>query len=74
MTASLKAKIADVFDEPGCDKNQAKDEKARKKGCTKQLTPGAAEVNHALNVVHPALMQQAVASRHTGPVAHAHAG
>lgn len=42
MTASLKAKIADVFDEPGCDKNQAKDEKARKKGCTKQLTPGAA--------------------------------
>jgi nitrogenase molybdenum-cofactor synthesis protein NifE len=42
MSASLKAKIADVFDEPGCDKNQAKSEKERKKGCTKQLTPGAA--------------------------------
>ena len=42
MAGSLRAKIADVFDEPGCDKNQAKDEKARKKGCTKQLTPGAA--------------------------------
>ena len=42
MSASLKAKIAEVFDEPGCDKNQAKTEKERKKGCTKQLTPGAA--------------------------------
>jgi len=40
--ASLKAKIAEVFEEPGCDKNQAKSEKERKKGCTKQLTPGAA--------------------------------
>jgi len=42
MSASLKAKIAEVFDEPGCDINQAKSAKARKKGCTKQLTPGAA--------------------------------
>ncbi|CAM3669531.1 nitrogenase iron-molybdenum cofactor biosynthesis protein NifE [Roseateles saccharophilus] len=42
MSASLNAKIADVFDEPGCDKNQAKSAKERKKGCTKQLTPGAA--------------------------------
>ena len=42
MSASLKAKIADVFEEPGCDKNQGKSEKERKKGCTKQLTPGAA--------------------------------
>ncbi len=42
MSASLKAKIAEVFDEPGCDKNQAKSEKERKKGCTKQLSPGAA--------------------------------
>lgn len=24
MSASLKQKIAEVFDEPGCDKNQAK--------------------------------------------------
>jgi len=42
MSASLNAKIAEVFDEPGCDKNQGKSEKERKKGCTKQLTPGAA--------------------------------
>ncbi len=42
MSASLKAKIAEVFDEPGCDKNQGKSDKARKKGCTKQLSPGAA--------------------------------
>ena len=42
MSASLNAKIAEVFEEPGCDKNQAKSEKERKKGCTKQLTPGAA--------------------------------
>ncbi|MBN8487519.1 MAG: nitrogenase iron-molybdenum cofactor biosynthesis protein NifE [Burkholderiales bacterium] len=42
MSASLKNKILQVFEEPGCDKNQAKSEKERKKGCTKQLTPGAA--------------------------------
>ncbi|QTN23250.1 nitrogenase iron-molybdenum cofactor biosynthesis protein NifE [Rhizobacter sp. AJA081-3] len=42
MSASLNAKIAQVFDEPGCDVNQSKDAKARKAGCTKQLTPGAA--------------------------------
>jgi len=40
--ASLSEKVQDVFNEPGCDKNQAKGEKERKKGCTKQLTPGAA--------------------------------
>jgi nitrogenase molybdenum-cofactor synthesis protein NifE len=42
MSPSLNAKIAQVFDEPGCDVNQKKSEKDRKKGCTKQLTPGAA--------------------------------
>ena len=42
MSPSLNAKIAQVFDEPGCDINQGKSEKERKKGCTKQLTPGAA--------------------------------
>ena len=42
MSVSLKAKIAEVFDEPGCDKNQGKSEKERKKGCTAQLAPGAA--------------------------------
>lgn len=38
----LTQKIAEVFDEPGCDKNQGKSEKERKKGCSKPLTPGAA--------------------------------
>ena len=39
---SLANKIQDVFNEPGCGKNQGKSEKERKKGCTKQLAPGAA--------------------------------
>ena len=42
MSPSLNAKIAEVFDAPGCDINQDKGAKERKKGCTKQLTPGAA--------------------------------
>src|SRR5512134_2391936 len=42
MSATLNAKIAQVFDEPGCDINQGKSAKERKKGCTKQLNPGAA--------------------------------
>lgn len=42
MGDRLKAKVADVFNEPACDKNQAKDEKERKSGCAKRLTPGAA--------------------------------
>ena len=42
MSTNLKARIADVFDEPGCDINQGKSDKDRKKGCTKQLLPGAA--------------------------------
>jgi nitrogenase molybdenum-cofactor synthesis protein NifE len=32
----------DLFDEPACARNQAKDEKTRRKGCGKQLVPGAA--------------------------------
>lgn len=39
---TLNDKIAEVFNEPGCGKNQAKSEKERKKGCSKPLTPGAA--------------------------------
>ena len=39
---SLQSRIQDVFNEPACDKNQAKDAKAKKKGCSKPLTPGAA--------------------------------
>ena len=38
----LTEKIQSLFDEPACVKNQAKDEKQRKKGCAKQLVPGAA--------------------------------
>ena len=38
----MKETIPRVFEEPGCDKNTGKSEKERKKGCTKQLTPGAA--------------------------------
>jgi nitrogenase molybdenum-cofactor synthesis protein NifE len=42
MSEALKARIASVFNEPGCDTNVAKDTKDRKKGCSKPLTPGAA--------------------------------
>ncbi|CAA7615292.1 nitrogenase iron-molybdenum cofactor biosynthesis protein NifE [Magnetospirillum sp. UT-4] len=38
----LKHKIAELMNEPGCATNQAKSDKDRKKGCGKQLTPGAA--------------------------------
>jgi nitrogenase molybdenum-cofactor synthesis protein NifE len=40
--STLSEKVQDVFNEPGCGKNQTKSEKERKKGCTKQLAPGAA--------------------------------
>ena len=40
--AGLNIKVQEVFNEPGCEKNQGKAEKERKKGCTKQLVPGAA--------------------------------
>ncbi|PPD44308.1 MAG: nitrogenase iron-molybdenum cofactor biosynthesis protein NifE [Methylocystis sp.] len=40
--STLSEKVQDVFNEPGCDKNTGKSEKERKKGCTKQLAPGAA--------------------------------
>lgn len=40
--SSLSAKLQNVFEEPACGKNQGKSEKERKKGCSKQLSPGAA--------------------------------
>ncbi len=40
--SKLSSTIQNVFNEPGCDKNTGKSEKERKKGCTKQLQPGAA--------------------------------
>ena len=39
---TLANKIQDVFNEPGCDINQKKSDKERKKGCAKQLQPGGA--------------------------------
>ena len=39
---SSQARVQALFQEPACDKNQAKDANARKKGCSKPLTPGAA--------------------------------
>jgi nitrogenase molybdenum-cofactor synthesis protein NifE len=42
MSESLQATIQDAFHEPGCEKNQGKAEKQRKKGCSKPLEPGAA--------------------------------
>ena len=40
--ANLAVKIQSVFEEPGCDHNQDKTERQRKKGCASQLKPGAA--------------------------------
>ncbi len=37
-----QAKIQELFNEPGCATNRAKSDSARKKGCSKALTPGAA--------------------------------
>jgi len=42
MQTNLSAKVQAVFNEPGCDHNQAKSDKERKKGCSVQLKPGAA--------------------------------
>lgn len=42
MSTRLAAKVQEVFNEPGCEHNQGKSDKERKKGCTKQLIPGAA--------------------------------
>jgi nitrogenase molybdenum-cofactor synthesis protein NifE len=39
----LRHKLQDLFDEPACATNRAKDDAARKKGCgAKPLTPGNA--------------------------------
>jgi nitrogenase molybdenum-cofactor synthesis protein NifE len=67
----LKQKLADVFNEPGCDKNQAKSDADRKKGCTiKGLTPGAAAGGCAFDGAKIAL-QPIVDAAHLvhGPIA-----
>ncbi|MBI5406427.1 MAG: nitrogenase iron-molybdenum cofactor biosynthesis protein NifE [Nitrospirae bacterium] len=38
----LARKVAEVFNEPGCEHNKQKSEKDRKKGCTRSARPGAA--------------------------------
>jgi nitrogenase molybdenum-cofactor synthesis protein NifE len=40
--SALQEKVASVMEEPACARNQGKSDKERKKGCGKQLTPGAA--------------------------------
>jgi len=40
--SDLRAKVQQVFDEPGCATNQEKPARERKKGCNKLLAPGAA--------------------------------
>lgn len=70
MSTTLKQKIDQVFDEPACGKNQAKDGKDRKKGCTKQLTPGAAAGGCAFDGAKIALQPVAdVAHLVHGPIA-----
>jgi nitrogenase molybdenum-cofactor synthesis protein NifE len=70
MSATLKARIAQVFVEPGCAVNQAKGEKARKAGCTKPLTPGAAAGGCAFDGAKIALQPIAdVAHLVHGPIA-----
>lgn len=70
MSTMLKQKLDQVFDEPGCDKNQAKDAKERKKGCSKQLTPGAAAGGCAFDGAKIALQPIAdVAHLVHGPIA-----
>ncbi|MBI2311500.1 MAG: nitrogenase iron-molybdenum cofactor biosynthesis protein NifE [Betaproteobacteria bacterium] len=39
--SALTKKVIELMNEPGCARNQAKPEKERKKGCGKQLMPGA---------------------------------
>jgi len=40
--SSAQQRAQALFNEPACDTNKAKDATARKKGCSKPLTPGAA--------------------------------
>lgn len=70
MSAALQKKIAEVFEEPACGKNQVKTEKERKKGCTKQLAPGAAAGGCAFDGAKIALQPIAdVAHLVHGPIA-----
>lgn len=70
MAGNLNIKIQSVFNEPGCDHNQAKDERQRKKGCSVQLKPGAAAGGCAFDGAKIALQPIAdVAHLVHGPIA-----
>lgn len=70
MTSGLNTKIQSIFNEPGCDHNQSKDERQRKKGCSVQLKPGAAAGGCAFDGAKIALQPIAdVAHLVHGPIA-----
>ncbi|MDU6242146.1 MAG: hypothetical protein E6614_24855 [Bradyrhizobium sp.] len=59
--SSLSATIQNVFNEPGCGKNANKSEAERKKGCTKQLQPGAsAQFDLTYTLLHDSAQVAAV--------------
>ncbi len=70
MDARVNVRIASVLEEPACAHNQAKDAKERRKGCTKQLKPGAAAGGCAFDGAKIALQPIAdVAHLVHGPIA-----
>ncbi len=70
MDARVNARIQSVFEEPACNHNQAKGDKERNSGCTKQLKPGAAAGGCAFDGAKIAL-QPIVDAAHLvhGPIA-----
>jgi len=67
--SELKLQLQNVLNEPGCATNQAKSADARKKGCSKQLAPGAAAGGCAFDGAKIALLPIAdVAHLVHGPV------
>ncbi len=70
MASALSIRIQQLFDEPGCEINQAKGAKERKAGCAKQLSPGAAAGGCAFDGAKIALQPIAdVAHLVHGPIA-----
>jgi nitrogenase molybdenum-cofactor synthesis protein NifE len=68
--SALKQRIDSLLIEPGCATNQAKSDKARKEGCKKPLTPGAAAGGCAFDGAKIALQPVAdVAHLVHGPIA-----
>jgi nitrogenase molybdenum-cofactor synthesis protein NifE len=70
MDNRLSSKIQEVFNEPACDHNRQKAPQQRKKGCIRQLTPGAAAGGCAFDGAKIALQPIAdVAHLVHGPIA-----